>query len=390
MVPREILPPESTTAPDPCSGLPVTRLTRAVGHSHALYFTSDGWTRDGAHLIIASERCRGYDLYACRLADHALLRLTDLGPAPESAPHVHNYAALSPVADRLAYWHGASLRVLDLGSGADSEIHHAGAAEVHGLSWTADGARILTCVSGASGAGAGTSTEERNRWLAAPPRSRVLAIDAAGGGSRVLHEEDWLITHVNASPTDPDLCVFCHEGPWLEIRQRIWGLRVSGGAPWPVVPRDPDWGVGHEYWLADGRTVGFHARQREGDWRHAAGFADVVGGAVWMAELALPTHHAVARDRDLLILDGTRATGGWLLAVPREGDRWGGPRVLCAHDASRHHHRAHVHPRLSRDGRQVVFTSDRRGTSDACLVPVPADVRTLPPWPGRPRRYYWE
>jgi oligogalacturonide lyase len=317
-----------------------------------------------------------------------LLQVTDGGPAA-TAGHLTNFAALSPAADRLACWLGDRLTVIDLADGRQTIVYEAGAGAVHGLSWTADGSRILTIVSESTPSHA-SSTEGRLAWRKAPPLSRVVAIEASGGGLRVLHEERWLITHVNASPTDPDLCTFCHEGPWLEIEQRIWAVRLSGGAPWKVVPRDPQWGVGHEYWLADGRTVGFHARHAEGTWRHAAGFADVLTGEVWMAELAVPTHHAVGQTRDLIILDGTRATGEWLLAVPREGDRWGMPRVICRHDASRHHHRAHVHPRLSRDSRQIVFTSDRRAYSDAYLVDLPADIGSLPVWPGKPYRYYWE
>jgi oligogalacturonide lyase len=385
----ERLPAEARTVADPLSGLPVTRLTGACGHSHGLYFTTDSWTRDGRHVIIASERGTGSQLLACALDGYGLARLTAIAPAA-GEPHVHNFAALSPADDRLAYWDGGHLTILDLADGRSAVVHDAAGATRHGLSWTADGRRILTCVSDPVSAPVGSSTEERLRWRDAPPLSRIIAVEVDGSGHRILHEERWLITHVNASPTDPDLCVFCHEGPWLEIGQRIWALRVSGGAPWKVVPRDPAWGVGHEYWLADGRTVGYHARHRDGTWRHAAGFADVLTGETWQAELAVPTHHAVAQDRELLILDGTRATGDWLLAVPREGDAWGEPRVLCRHDASRHHHRAHVHQRLARDRRSVVFTSDRRGYSDAYLVPVPADVRSLPVWPGRPYRYYWE
>jgi oligogalacturonide lyase len=390
MFAHQELEAEAVTAADPFSGLPVTRLTAGCGHSHSLYFTSESWTRDRSQVVIARERDGANELWACAMAGHRLARLTAIGRDSWSQPHVHNSAALCPTDDRIAFWAHGRLQSMDLADGTCRTLYEAGSDEVHGLSWTADGASVLTCLSGACAMGSGCSTEERSRWLADPPWSRVLAVAADGSGHRVLHQERWLITHVNASPTDPDLCVFCHEGPWLDVDHRIWGLRLSGGRPWPVLERDPAWGVGHEYWLADGRTVGYHARHRDDPWRHAAGFADVVDGTAWQAELAVPTHHAVAQDRDLLILDGTRATGGWLMAVPRDGDGWGVPRVLCAHDASRHHHRAHVHPRLARDRSQVVFTSDRRGYSDAYLVPVPSDLSALPPWPGRPRRYYWE
>lgn len=389
MFAHERLPSERVTTRDPDSGCAITRLTGAIGHSHGLYFTSDGWTRDGGHLVIASERAgRGNQLYAVDLASGDLLRVTDLPPGA-ARDHDFNYAALDPTADRIAYWAGRELRVLDLVTGAERTVHVA-EGDVHGTSWNADGRWILTCRSEERDVGTGVSSADRMRWLADPPLSQVIAVAADGSGCRVLHEERWLITHVNASPRDPDLITFCHEGPWLEIRQRIWGLRISGGAPWPIVPRDPQWGVGHEYWCADGRTIGYHARHRDGTWRHAAGFADAVTGTGWQAELAVPTHHAVAIAPDAVFLDGTRESGGWLLAVPRDGDRWGEPRVVCRHDSSRHHHRVHVHARPRRDGRALAFNSDRRGYGDVLLVELPERLGDLPPYPGRPFRFYWE
>ncbi|TVR46424.1 MAG: hypothetical protein EA402_02675 [Planctomycetota bacterium] len=374
---------------DAHSGLSLTRYGGHIGHSHCLYFTSDGWTADQRHFLCAMETAElGNQLYAIELSSGRLSQLTNLaqGAAPQ---HRFNYASLSPDGGRVAYWDADDLVVQHLASGERSVIYHA-EGEVHGTCWTADGRQVLTCRSEECQLGSGTSTADRLRWLSAPPLSQVLAIDAGGGGERVLHEERWLITHVNASPTDPDLCTFCHEGPWLTIDQRIWGLRLSGGSAWPVVPHDGVWGVGHEFWCADGRTVGYHARHKDGTWRHAAGFVDVLSAQVWQAEISVPTHHAVAIDNQRMILDGTRESGEWLLLIDREGDQWGEPRVLCRHDSSRHHHRVHVHPRLRRDGRQISFNSDVRGYGDVYLLDLPEDCSSLPRWPGKPFRYYWE
>jgi len=383
------LPREAEAVVDPHSGLAVTRLSSAIGHSHGLYFTSDGWTADQRFFIMGTERAgQGNQLYAVDLEDYSLLQLTDLahGAVPD---HYFNYASLSPDLLKLVFWNGNELTMLSLLDGG-TQVIFTTQGDIHGTSWTADGQWILTCRSETVNTGNGSSTEDRLRWLNAPPLSQVIAVHVLSGRVKVLHEERWLITHVNASPTDPDLCTFCHEGPWLTIDQRIWGLRLSGGDPWAVVPKDPEWGVGHEYWCMDGRTVGYHARHRDGSWRHAAGFADVLGGDYWQAELSVPTHHAVALHSDMVILDGTRESGEWLMVVPREGDAWGEARILCRHGSSRAHHRAHVHPRPRLDGRVVSFNSDRRGYADAYHVEVPEDISTLPVYPGKPYRYYWE
>jgi hypothetical protein len=44
-----------------------------------------------------------------------------------------------------------------------------------------------------------------------------------------------------------------------------------------------------------------------------------------------------------------------------DGTEYGPPRVLCCHDSSMHIQQAHPHPRVSPDGKYVLFTSDRSG-----------------------------
>lgn len=399
----ETLPAEGAVARDPVSGLPVRRLTGAVGHSHALYFTEDGWTADGKHLLLGSERACGNELYAAELSSGRLLRLSALHPGGNhpTLPHVFNYVSINRTRPECYCWRAGTLFALDLATGRSRDLYSLPAGhEEHGTSVTADGAWVLTAYSEDITARTGrhdrgTDRSAARAMAAARPHSRIMAIPTAGGAARVVFEDDAFITHVNASPTRPHLATFCHEGPWLEIDQRMWGLCLDGlggriGEPWAILPKDPAWGVGHEYWLADGETLGFHARHREGTWRHAAGFVRHDNSESWQAELAVPTQHAHAVTRDWVLLDGTREAGEFLLAVPREGDGWGVPRVLCRHDASRHHHRAHVHARIRSDGKQVVFTSDRRDYSDVYLVDVPSDIRALPPYPGKPYTYYWQ
>src|SRR5690606_40238362 len=48
--------------------------------------------------------------------------------------------------------------------------------------------------------------------MEAAPHSMILRIDAAKGGVEKLYEANRFITHINASPTEPWLITFCHEG----------------------------------------------------------------------------------------------------------------------------------------------------------------------------------
>jgi oligogalacturonide lyase len=390
---------ERETYTDQVSGVLVNRLTQTTGHSHSLYFTNDSWTHDYRYLICASERSGiGNQLFAVELASGDLLQLTDLH-GDEDIPHIYNYAALSPIGQHVVLWYSNTLWRLDLIDGSLFALWQCpDGYRVHGTSVNADGSFVFTSISQdlshRFGARDGTNIAAEQAYHQAKPHSRVMAISMTGTNTGnpagVLWEEAYPITHVNASPTDPDLMVFCHEGPWLAVDQRMWGLRLSDPTPWPILPRVPEWGVGHEFWHADGKTIGYHARFHQGTWRHAAGFVTADNTEAWQAELNVPTQHAVALHRDWMILDGTREGGEYLLLVQREGNQWAPARILAQHHCSRHHSRAHVHARLRSDGKQLVYTSDKRTYSDVYLIDIPDDKASLPLWSEKPFRYYWQ
>jgi oligogalacturonide lyase len=66
----------------------------------------------------------------------------------------------------------------------------------------------------------------------------------------------WL-NHLQFSPTDPNLLLYCHEGTWHEV-DRIWTIRTDGSAQRLMHARAMDMEIaGHEFWSADGKTIWF-------------------------------------------------------------------------------------------------------------------------------------
>ncbi len=59
-------------------------------------------------------------------------------------------------------------------------------------------------------------------------------------------------------------------------------------------------------------------------------------------------------------------------------DGFAPPRVLCRHRSSAHIQQTHVHPRLSPDGRRLVFTSDDLGYGNVYMVDLPGEIESPP------------
>lgn len=359
---------------DRASGVEVTQLTRYRGHSHHFYFTNSGWYAGGKKLLFASDRRNRSNLYSVELETGEIEQLTDLEPVPPPRELEFVRASTNPVRDEAYFFYDLKLVALDLSSKKLRTLYELEPGwSVSMTNASADGAHVyfgiweladkfeVDLLRGYIG------FEET--W-AANPLSRIVRVATDGSGGEVVFEETCWIGHVNTSPTQSGLLTFCHEGPWDKVDNRIWGLDTETGKAWKIRETEPGEMVGHEYWYADGVHVGYH------------GF---VGGAAVLGrvrfddtgrlEHAFPgeTGHIFSHDEKLVVGDG----GGVIRLWRWDSERYGLPRVLCCHDSSSHIQQTHPHPRISPDGRYVVFTSDRSGYGNVYTVPL-VDIETLP------------
>lgn len=107
--------------------------------------------------------------------------------------------------------------------------------------------------------GKGQMMEER---LAARLPMSLYTINIKSGEVKAFnHCTDWL-NHVQFSPTDPGLMMFCHEGPWHKV-DRIWTIRTDSkdandAKPRLMHKRTMEMEIaGHEFFSADGKTIWF-------------------------------------------------------------------------------------------------------------------------------------
>jgi oligogalacturonide lyase len=121
----------------------------------------------------------------------------------------------------------------------------------------------------------------RDRWAQHLPMALVTMNTATGAISTFNPSNDW-DNHFQFSPTDPNLLMYCHEGPW-QLNDRVWTIRTDGSSLFKVHTRtmiNEIWG--HEFWSADGRTIWFQLEYPRG--------SPGAAGTSWVAGYNLDQH----------------------------------------------------------------------------------------------------
>lgn len=366
---------ESCTEKDPVSGLPVTRLTGYLGHSHHLYFTNPGWYDGGKRLLIASDRGNATNLFSLELASGELTQLTDFPPTKSYPSELQFiFSSLNQTRPEVYFWRNRELIALNLKNFEQRALYRLPDGYSNNMTnVSADGQHVLTGIYEDLSAKFKVNLLHGyvgfEEYWAAKPHSQIVAINTDGSGSRVLFEENYWIGHVNTSPTQSHLVSFCHEGPWDKVDCRMWMLDRNTGKVWKLRPTEKGEHVGHEYWLADGIHVGFHGSTKIGNGKHVYGWIKYDNTGLVEAPFPHASTHFHSNTKDLVVGDST-PHGNVLLWQFRDG-AFSESRVLCRHRCSFHIQQLHVHPRFSPDGTYVLFTSDTLGYGNVYKVDVP-------------------
>jgi oligogalacturonide lyase len=361
----------------------VTKLCNHAGHHHHLYFTNPGWYDNGNKLVIAGDRMNCANLFGVDLRSGEITQLTDI---KDRAEYGYVLSCLNPACTEAYYWHDKKLWALSLVTLEERllwTIPKGRDPNGGGLNVTADGKYVMF-----------TSTEDLSdriktdflhgyvgmeEYWAAKPLCHVIRIPVAGGSAEILHSENTWLGHMNTSPTQPAHLTFCHEGPWDKVDNRIWAMDISTCKVWPLRQGEKQ-SVGHEYWLADGKRVGY---QRYAENKIFLGSVKFDGSDIVEHEFPYHSWHVHSNDASLIVGDGSPGDGlnpasGNILLWKQNENGYDRTRILCNHRCSMHIQQTHVHPRLSPDGSHVLFTSDKTGYASPYIARMPRDLAALP------------
>jgi oligogalacturonide lyase len=209
--------------------------------------------------------------------------------------------------------------------------------------------------------------------LFAIKRAWITLVMMDGSKAFDVWEDTHYLHHFQFAPDDSNLALFCHEGPWNLVHQRMWLLDIPSRSVKPCFRQGEDDCVGHEFWTRDG-MIFFDNRRRGHDGTITSsrtqatiqpepdsgqipyvGLANKQGEVVRTIELPYYCNHYHANnDNSLLVGDEVDD----LVLIDLKQDK-PVPVTLCTHHTSWLTNRTHVHPTFSWSGNKILFASDR-------------------------------
>lgn len=222
----------------------------------------------------------------------------------------------------------------------------------------------------------------------------LFTMDARSGEVRTFYGSDDWLNHLQFSPTDAGLLMFCHEGPWHKV-DRIWTIRTDGSALSRIHARTMNMEIaGHEFFSPDGQTIWYDLQTPRGQdfWVAGASLATGERTQFHLEHNEWSVHFNVSPDGTLFAGDGgdeemvARAPDGkWIsLLRPQSIPDVAGIRAPNARDliqpgffqsqrlVDMHGHDYRLEPNVTftPDGRRIVFRSNMHGPTHVYAVEI--------------------
>jgi oligogalacturonide lyase len=221
-----------------------------------------------------------------------------------------------------------------------------------------------------------TESNLEARWRARRPMA-LYTLNVASGELHIIYKStDWL-NHVQMSPTDPRLVMFCHEGPW-HLVDRIWTIRTDGSNRRLMHERTMDMEIaGHEFFGHDGKMIWYDLQTPKYKVFWLAG-VDVDSGKTVrypVARKEWSVHFNISPDGKLFAGDGggpksvaAPGNGQWIyLFTPSADGKLKAERLV---DLSKHDYQLEPNVTFTPDGNRIIFRSNMHGATHVYAVDV--------------------
>lgn len=382
-------PSEKKSLIDEKSGAFITQLTNH-GINYHFYFTENSFDLDGEEIYFLSNRGNEgteiCNLFRMDLESGEMIQLTD-DPAGVEIGRITK----TPDSEFVAYITGRQLRLLNTKTGENRLLHEEESMLMHNLSFSCDKKKIGFTRNEDVDAlpDGGPNYAGFKEKMFATKDGRISAVNLDGTDFHDVFRDTHWLGHFQFSPDDPDIAMFCHEGPWNYVQQRIWVINMKSGEVWPCFRQGEDDCVGHEFWSRNGDIIfdnrrGGHdgtisntknqvyAAEQAGMETPYFGFAHKDGIVYRKIDMPFYCNHYFANaDMSLFVGDAVED----IVLIKPETEGVAKIRVLAHHNTTWLYQRSHCHPTFSWDGKKLLYAADTdQWHGNLFLVEVPDDI----------------
>ncbi|HEV2210066.1 MAG TPA: oligogalacturonate lyase family protein [Verrucomicrobiae bacterium] len=355
---------------DAATGHRVVRLSRVPGRSESLYFNQNAFTETGDKMVFVNS-VPG-TRYRVMVLDWTT-RLIEPLTGPDASGVV-----VSREGRRVFYSRQGVLYATDLDTHATRRIGEL-PPRSSAPSVNADETLVAgTFTEGDAPLGrAGAKPARFDEVFEAKRPQWLYSLSIGAGKVNPFYRYAGWLNHVQFSPTDPGLLMFCHEGPWHKV-DRIWLIRTDASGLRLMHARTMPMEIaGHEFWSWDGRSIWFDLQVPRGERFFIAGVELATG-----KETRYPlerdqwsVHYNMSQDGKFFAGDGGAPNmvaharnGKWIWLFTPESN--GTLRAEKLVNMSQHDYRLEPNVNFTPDGKWVVFRGNFDGSQQVYAVEV--------------------
>ena len=349
-------PPEWKRFTSPESGLEVIQLTSDKNLSCGLYFYNPCFNLNDSILVFASKRTGSMNLFTVNLRNGVIRQLTDGDKIRARG------ATYSSNRNEAFFGDDRVVKALDLATLRERVLYNIpkGYNIAASLSSSEDGGMIAFAIVRKPKGDASLLSDKLYNSI-------IVMVNTVTGYSHEVTREENYISHVLVNPVDTTKILYCHEGAWDTVAQRMWFVNSDGSGKCALRPEeDPVLRVGHEYWFKDGKHVGYQIGTQEK--RKYIGILDIATKQFKEYPYADDKHTESNSRGTLLVGDGMPKHADISLYTIESGQAK--QKVLFRHNSSYDDEEQHPHPQFSPDDKSIFFTSDRDGQSNIYIIPL--------------------
>lgn len=376
---------------DKATGRNVIKLTNSRGWHIIPYFTNTAFTPDSGTIAFDSNRHGKTDVFTVEIESGKITQLTDLSeniPAPslrylqDGEYHPFIRCDLVSWIDRTVYFYaGNEFRSVNIDTLEEVLLWKIPENLISGrVHMNSDGTKLVFPSSDTEIFNIPENQKTSFQhfvWKRVQENNKLsgylIVLDLEIGKIEEWMREHAWISHAQFSPLDSNRILYCHEGVWEDVNDRIWMFDRSTGKKWNLRKQTQDVCIGHEMWIPETERVLYHGWI--GD-KTLFGFINADGSDMveYLANSRYYGHFCPNRDGSVLVTDAGIYKDMISLVTFENGKVVFEP--LCRHGSIWKHPWDHPHPHFSRDGRWIVFNASHSiYNSDIYLVEVPEKFR---------------